>query len=367
MKNRIQYFLLGLLVVFVIAAATPISFLKLMSDADGNQHSITNLASISVDEIHGDATNQFAAGSGGGGLTSSNYVNKIGVAIYPTDKTNFWWDFGLTNDAGPIVYQTISATNNVNFLGVTNGFQWGLISVNVTAVSGDRIISVPTNLPHFNTNGFTLSGTSYRFTLTNGNEFRISVHSNSTLSTMWATFGQGAGGSTTGSGSGGGDSSSGWSQQPTNTSTTGYVIYASGTNSYWASPPSGGSGGSNSVLQSFYRYNSLTWTGTGTWPIFWQLGDVQAVNMNGAGGSFTIADAGWKGTTSSQFETHKLILTCRQSSIAVSYPDTWVFITEAPSTIYSNQVVLYTLSRVGDKTNILVTAQTSTNSAVSGL
>lgn len=107
--------------------------------------------------------------------------------------TNYWLDFNLTNNnpRGYYIYQSVVATSDVFFLGVTNAIKWRLISVNVLASGGDRRIGIPTSLPHLNTNGTTLIGSYYTFTLTNGNEFRITVETNgATISTLWDVFGQ---------------------------------------------------------------------------------------------------------------------------------------------------------------------------------
>lgn len=122
MKNRIQYFLLGLLVVFVIAAATPISFLKLMSDADGNQHSITNLASISVDAIEGDATNQFAVG----GTYQPASENLTNWSELETNVLSGLGTVGLTNFANSNVWLVggnsvaFGASSLTNIVGLMN-------------------------------------------------------------------------------------------------------------------------------------------------------------------------------------------------------------------------------------------------------
>jgi len=103
----------------------------------------------------------------------------------------YWLDFGKSNAAGtPLVYATLTATNDVRFAGITNCDKWRMLSFNVVASGGNRLIQMPTNFPHISTNGLTYANGSYQLTLTNGNEFRMTIQSNSTLSTLWTTFGQ---------------------------------------------------------------------------------------------------------------------------------------------------------------------------------
>jgi hypothetical protein len=109
-----------------------------------------------------------------------------------TSATNFYWfDFGISNSFGQnCIYATLLATNNVDFLGVTNLNIWKLLSVNVVASGGNRVIALPNTWPHFNTNGWTSNGNIFYLTLTNGNEFRITIQSNITQSVIWTTVGQ---------------------------------------------------------------------------------------------------------------------------------------------------------------------------------
>lgn len=108
-----------------------------------------------------------------------------------TIATNYFLlDFGKTNLlAQPLIYASAIATNDVVFTGTTNLLQWGVLSANVVASGANRTIYVP-QWPHFITNGWFSSNGFYGIVLTNGNEFRLTVQSNLTLSTTWATFGQ---------------------------------------------------------------------------------------------------------------------------------------------------------------------------------
>jgi hypothetical protein len=110
---------------------------------------------------------------------------------YTSGGTNYYvWDLGGLNPAAQPIYASLTASAPSYFLGVTNGIKWGLLSFNVVASGGNQVIAVADTLPHFNTNGWSHVSGTYYFTLTNGNEFRMTVQSNSTLSTTWQTFGQ---------------------------------------------------------------------------------------------------------------------------------------------------------------------------------
>lgn len=152
-------------------------------------------------------TNQFSATPSritlkAGGINASNLNTQIYSAlapvtfdvlqVYPDSQgTNFWWNCGRTNSSGQTyIYQSILATNDVNFTGVTNCVMGSILSFNVVASGADIQISVPASLPHLDTNGLALAGAVYSLTLTNGNEFRMTLQSNITLSTLWTTFGQ---------------------------------------------------------------------------------------------------------------------------------------------------------------------------------
>jgi hypothetical protein len=323
-------------------------------------------------------------GGGGGGGVGTNYVTPFGEQIYPVSQgTNFWWDMGRTNVYGPTVYFTIQATNDVNFLGITNSRQWGLLSVNVVASGANRLISLPNTLPHLNTNGLTLVGSRYTITLTNGNEFRFTAESNSTLSTIWATFGQSSSPfsfitnvpSATNSGNTGdvltksGNDARWWpALSITNNRQDGWQIFATGsTDGRWAPPVSGGSGGSP-IVQSFYKYLGgggepvAPPFGASTQTIFWQLGNAQMLPLDGAlGGSITFSDTGFSSSGSTNWETHTLTVLCIHSNVAVSYPSWWIFTTPAPNNIISNQIAVYHFAKVGSQTNILVNVENTTN------
>lgn len=108
-----------------------------------------------------------------------------------SSATNYFLlDFGRTNTLGQgLIYASSVATNDVVFTSITNLTQWGLLSLNVVASGANRTIYVP-QWPHFITNGWFSTNGFYGMVLTNGNEFRLTVQSNLTLSTTWATFGQ---------------------------------------------------------------------------------------------------------------------------------------------------------------------------------
>lgn len=366
---------LSVLLVLLVVAATqqPILRLLLQQDADGGGNSFTNLLNLvasnaTLQRISGPATNQFGSGSGSL-LNSSNYVNKIGVEIFSaSNSTNYWWDFGLTNDAGPIVYQTVFATNNVNFLGVTNVRQWAQISMNVVARSADRTISIPTNLPHLNTNGLQIGGSTYRLVLTNGNEFRITIQSNITLSTIWTCFGQGFGGPTNGLAPPTNFPTDGYSIHATgpnskwspdlnltNSRVTGYIPYATGADAKWDSPPA--AGGSNNVLQSLFSY-PVTYIHNGgnyDFPLFFaNFGNV-IVSTWQSDGSTTLQVStrpnSWASTSANQLETHRLILIGSGSNNTALTFDGIFMDAAAPTNLATNEVYDITISHIGGQTN----------------
>lgn len=136
------------------------------------------------------------------GTTSGSLTNfgatLDGVQIYSQGFTNdadlYWLDFNRTNEFGQVlIYHSIVATNNAR-LTITNNLQWRLLSINVIASGATVRVLLPYPLPHLNTNGFTIyttnSITNYSLFLTNGNEFRFTIQSNVTYSTLWSTFGQ---------------------------------------------------------------------------------------------------------------------------------------------------------------------------------
>lgn len=121
-----------------------------------------------------------------------------GVQLFSQGFANnadfYWLDFYRTNTFGQVlIYQTIIATNNARMT-MTNLNRWSLLSLNVIASGSTVMLLLPYPLPHLNTNGFTIyvtnSITNYALFLTNGNEFRLTLQSNYTLSSLWSVFGQ---------------------------------------------------------------------------------------------------------------------------------------------------------------------------------
>jgi hypothetical protein len=121
-------------------------------------------------------------------LQQNTFVLDV-LRIHPASGgTNFWLDCGRTNASGSrYIYHTILATNDVSFIGPTNCVSGSILSVNVVSTGGDRLISFPPLLPHLDTNGLTFEGGRYHLTLANGNEFRMTIQSNITMSTLWYT------------------------------------------------------------------------------------------------------------------------------------------------------------------------------------
>ncbi len=160
----------------------------------------TNYAGTNALRVSG---NIDAAGPGAGftingqpfTATGTNYIYTIGTntsfllgidITADSAVTNFWWNFNLTNAAGSrSIYQSILATANVNFLGVTNIQRWDLLSFDVVASGGSRTITFPTNLFRMKTNGLSVAGTRYSYLLENGKLFRGSIHTNSALEFIW--------------------------------------------------------------------------------------------------------------------------------------------------------------------------------------
>ncbi len=146
-----------------------------------------------VQDVLSIVTNLFAS-STSFGVTNRGAAILSGFTLTPSaNLTNFWWDFGRTNANGErLIYATLGATTNVNFVGITNCNQWSILSFNLVASGSDVFVTFPSEvLPHFDSSyiaNFDLGR--FGFWLTNGNEFRMTLQSNSTLSTLCATFGQ---------------------------------------------------------------------------------------------------------------------------------------------------------------------------------
>lgn len=130
-----------------------------------------------------------------GNVTSLRDGFMMSVAGAVSNTNQYWWDFGKTTNGQHVIYASLDGTNDLQFLGVTNGLMWQPLSFNVVARGKNINMFMPTNLPHFNTNGWTLNAPFYVYILTNGNEFRMTSQSNQlggvpTFSTLWTTFGQ---------------------------------------------------------------------------------------------------------------------------------------------------------------------------------
>ncbi len=312
-------------------------------------------------------------------LNSSNYVNKVGTQIFAVNGTNVWLDFGLTNDSGPIVYQTLIATNNVNFLGPTNAEIWRLISLNVFASGADRTLSIPTNLPHLNTNGLILGGSTFRLVLTNGNEFRITLQSNLSLSTLWTTFGQGAPRETNGFAPPTNSPTDGYSIHATgllskwspdlnltNSRVTGYIPYATGSDAKWDSPPA--ANGSNNVLQSLFSYPVAYISGAGNYDFnlffanfgnvilsTWQSDGTKTLRVN-------VPINGWSSSSANQIETHQILLIGSGSNnTALSFPQAIWLDGTTPANLATNEAWLITIRHIYNQTNWVGSANHVTN------
>lgn len=188
-------------------AVNTLSSNQLFIIATPGQNNRALQAAFILDAIWGFSSNTLALSNILYGLTNNiplqqqtNLVSlrdgfMMGVASKSVNTNQYWWDFGKATNGLHEIYASLDGTNSVQFLGVTNGLMWQPFSFNVVARGGNITMYMPTNLPHFNTNFWTLSGSLYALTLTNGNEFRMTLQSNQsggspTLSTLWTTFGQ---------------------------------------------------------------------------------------------------------------------------------------------------------------------------------
>lgn len=194
--KAIAFGLFALLLIVAAVSRKPLENAFLQNNLDGNQKCITNLACIEA--TSGAFSNLTVVTINGVTVAGANAnvnlleVFNMGTNLVTQGATNHYWlDMAHTNSAGLIdIYATLSATNDIQFEMPTNGFRGALLSFNVLASGADRIIYMPTNFPHFNTNdaGFALAGIKYVLRLTNGTEFRLSVQSNNTYSTLSRTF-----------------------------------------------------------------------------------------------------------------------------------------------------------------------------------
>ena len=178
------------------------------TDVNGNQQCITNLACLEVSDITATTINATNINVATLNITSNLTFNNLSLRptvdllnvydlatnlVTPGATNRYQLDFGHTNAIGATnIYATLRATNDVRFDMPTNGIRGSLLSFNVVAAGANRVIYMPTNLPHLDTNeaGFALSGSLYTLVLTNGNEFWMSLQSNQTLSTITRVVGQ---------------------------------------------------------------------------------------------------------------------------------------------------------------------------------
>lgn len=117
-----------------------------------------------------------------------------GVLITPFSTTNidqahaYWLDFGKSNALGQnLIYQSVTATTNIVFWGITNCSRWRLLSVNVLASGRDCTVYFPTNLPHLGTNTLTYAvGKGWGVVVSNGQNAVLTLQSNAnTMSSIW--------------------------------------------------------------------------------------------------------------------------------------------------------------------------------------
>lgn len=216
LKNAVPWIAKGILIAtvlgFVLAASVPrmsIRFGLLQGDTDGNQQCITNLACISAGTgtfnnlnatnltVYQNLTvttiNNNPVSAFGGGTCDVLSVLDMGSDLVVQAQTNTYYiNWGHTNSVGQTnIYASLQATNDVQILHPTNGIRGSLMSFNVVAWGGDRVVFLDTNWPHFDTNGgFVLAGSKYVMYLTNHNELRVTIQSNVVDSLLWAVFGQ---------------------------------------------------------------------------------------------------------------------------------------------------------------------------------
>lgn len=118
-------------------------------------------------------------------------VNLLEVfSMYPASQfTNFLLDFRRTNSNGErLIYGTLTATNNVYLIGLSNCVRGSLLSFNMIASGSSRTLIVESNLvPHFDTNVWTIAGTRLQVLLQTGHEARLTFQSNDTYSAICYT------------------------------------------------------------------------------------------------------------------------------------------------------------------------------------
>jgi hypothetical protein len=126
---------------------------------------------------------------------SFSSISNMTLISQTTLSNTYWWNCGITNLYGQTnIYQSLIATNDIVFAGLTNQTQGSLLSYNVYASGGTRGIFIPTNKVNdnrFDTNGLVITNNFYLLRLTNGNELRMTIQANvNGNSFLWRTFGQ---------------------------------------------------------------------------------------------------------------------------------------------------------------------------------
>lgn len=149
---------------------------------------------------------------GGGGIQLSNFSTEVlnlitnslsdtairdGVEIYPIALSNAVSDIpaaavyllncARSNSSNQrLIYQTITATNNVLLLAPTNFTRWDLISLNILSVTSNRYVYFPT-LPHLRTNDMTLTDLrGWGYLLMTNHNLVLTIQSNAnTMTSIW--------------------------------------------------------------------------------------------------------------------------------------------------------------------------------------
>lgn len=314
-------------------------------------------------------------------VASLNYVTPLGAQISPASQlTNYWLDFGLTNQFGAVTYQSIATSANVNFIGVTNAVKEGpLLSVDVFATNGPVLVTMPTNWFPFSTNGLYLLGSFWALNLSNHSEFRITMKSNVvSLSTLWTVTGPS---SVPAIGSGTNQfypingNPANYLIAPTNSRTDGYVVQATGGDSKWAA---NGLVGSGLNIWPNYSGSVLIFAvgGTASYGFDLSRAPSQKVQINATAPSGTaIFYLQNFQETASQYGVYYLTITCSGTNTQISWLDpstggtpyraTWMSqdgsITNAPSLIQTNQAIIVTLRHFGGQTNYAASYLIGTN------
>lgn len=324
--------------------------------------------------------------SGGGGSAAQvlDYITPLGTnMLVASQATNYWWDFGRSNQFGAITYFTINTVSNVNFIGLTNGHPWELLTVDVVAGAALQV-TWPTNaFSVIDTNGLYLVNTMWGLTLSNGSHFVMSIWTNATtVEPLWRVIGP---------------SSVSYNLTPTNLyyplnsnpagyiaptnpAVDGYVVSATGDKSKWIANPA--STGGN--ILPYYSSSTLIFTAGGNTTYIFDLSRAPVqkcqIQANAAGGAAHFGIVNFQANTS-QHETYKLYVTCAGTNTLIDWltpssgATTLMPLWDAPGAngvavstlLLTNQMYLFTVDHIGGQTNYAIRYDVGTNGVVPAL